>query len=163
MYLKAAGTKQKLTVHDTPQHNGIAECLNRTLLEKVRAMLHKSGLPHILWGEAVRHAVWLKNRTPTKVLDGGMPLKAATGQKPDLSQARVWGSCIWVCVERGTKLGRRVAEGRWVGVDDNSPNGCRVYWLEKQSITVERNIYWDSSSAEPLSCEGRKKKVTYLT
>ena len=48
MYLKAAGTKQKLTVHDTPQHNGIAECLNRTLLEKVRAMLHKSGLPHIL-------------------------------------------------------------------------------------------------------------------
>ena len=35
MYLKVAGTKQKLTIHNTPQHNSIAEHLNRTLLEKV--------------------------------------------------------------------------------------------------------------------------------
>ena len=159
MYLKAAGMKQKLTVHDTPQHNGIAERLNCTLLEKVRAMLHESGLPHMLWGEAVHHAVWLKNRTPTKALDGGTPLEAATGQKPNLSQAHVWGSRIWVRVEGGTKLGGHVAEGRWVGVDDNSPNGCRVYWLEKRSITVEQNIYWDPSSAEPLSREGEEEET----
>ena len=159
MYLKVAGMKQKLTVHDTPQHNGIAECLNHTLLEKVRAMLHESSLPHMLWGEAVRHAVWLKNQMPMKVLDGGTPLEAATGQKPDLSQARMWGSHIWVHVEGGTKLGGHVAEGRWVGVDDNSPNGCHVYWLEKQSITVKWNIYWDPSSAELLSCEGEEEET----
>lgn len=115
-------------VHDTPQHNGVAERLNRTLLEKVRAMLHESGLPRALWGEAVRHAVWLKNRTPTKALEGGTPLEAATGQKPDLSRVRTWGSRVWVRTEGGTKLGGRVVEGRWVGIDDNSPNGCRVYW-----------------------------------
>ena len=68
---------------------------------------------------------------PTRVLDGGMPLEAATGQKPDLSQARMWGSCIWVRVKGGMKLGGRVAEGHWVGIDDNSPNGCHVYWLGK--------------------------------
>ena len=117
MYLKAAGMKQTLTVHDTPQHNGIAEHLNRTLLEKVRAMLHKSSLPCILWGEAVCHAIWLKNHMPMKALDGRMPLKAATGQKPDLSRVHVWGSCIWVHAKRGTKLGRCVAEGRWEGID----------------------------------------------
>ena len=43
----------------------------------------------------------------------------------------MWGSRIWVHVEGGMKLGRHVAEGCWVGVDDNSPNGCHVYWLEK--------------------------------
>jgi hypothetical protein len=53
--------QQKLMVHDTPQHNGVAKRLNQTLLEKVCAMLHDSGLPCTLWGEAVRHAVWLKN------------------------------------------------------------------------------------------------------
>lgn len=84
LHLKSADTKQKLTVHDTPQHNGVAERLNWTLLEKVHAMLHDSGLPHFLWGEAVHHAMWLKNRTPTKALDGAMPLEAATGKRPNL-------------------------------------------------------------------------------
>ena len=58
------------TVHDTPKHNGVAEWLNWTLLEWVQAMLHASQLPKFLWGEAVKHAVWLKNQTSTRVLDG---------------------------------------------------------------------------------------------
>ncbi|KAI6114262.1 hypothetical protein F5141DRAFT_1002278, partial [Pisolithus sp. B1] len=86
-----------------------------------------------------------------------MPLEAATGQKPDLRRACVWGSRVWVCIEGGTKLGGRVAEGRWMGVDDDSPNGCRVYWPKKRSVTVERNVYWDPSQAEPLSREGEEE------
>ena len=34
-HLAAAGTARKLTTHDTPQLNGIAERLNRTLLERI--------------------------------------------------------------------------------------------------------------------------------
>ena len=60
-HLKNAGTVRKLVVHDTPEHNGVAECLNRTLLEKVQAMLHESGLPKFLWAEATSHVVYLKN------------------------------------------------------------------------------------------------------
>lgn len=30
-YLKSRGTEIKLTVHDTPQHNGVAERRNRTI------------------------------------------------------------------------------------------------------------------------------------
>ena len=33
IYLKSKGTMQKLTVHDTPQHNGVAECRNHTIIE----------------------------------------------------------------------------------------------------------------------------------
>jgi len=76
---------QHMTAHDTPQHHGVAEWLNWTILEKVRTMLHASGLPKFLWGEAARHTVWLKNRTPTKVLAGKTPYEAALGQMPDLS------------------------------------------------------------------------------
>jgi hypothetical protein len=111
MHLQAAGTKQKLTVHDMPQHNGIAEQLNHTLVEKVRAMLHESSLPKTLWGEAVRHAVWLKNHTPTKALNRGTPFEAATGKKPDLNKACPWGSKVWVQTESGDKLGGWVGEG----------------------------------------------------
>ena len=75
-HLAEAGTVQNLTIHDTPEHNGVAERVNRTLLEKVRAMLHASGLPKFLWGEAINHAVYLKNCTGTKALDGKTPYKA---------------------------------------------------------------------------------------
>ena len=33
MYLKRQGTVQRLMAHDTPQHNGVAERLNRTILK----------------------------------------------------------------------------------------------------------------------------------
>ena len=136
MHLNRKGTRQKLTVHDT-QHNGIAERLNRTVLEKVRAMLHSSGQPHMLWGEAAHHAVWLKNCTPTKALGGDMtPYEAAYGKKPDLWGIREWGSRCWVRNESSAKLGGRVDEGVWVGIDEKS-KGARVFWPGKHTVTVE--------------------------
>ena len=75
-HLKAASMEHQLTVHDTPAQNGIAECLNQMLIEKVHTMLHVSSLLMMLWGEAVRHVVWLKNHTLTRALEGVMPLQA---------------------------------------------------------------------------------------
>jgi len=55
-HLADAGTARRLTIHDSPQLNGVAEHLNCTLVEKVRALLHMAGLPQNLWGEALRHS-----------------------------------------------------------------------------------------------------------
>ena len=60
-HLKKNGTLQSLTVHDTPEENGIAERLNRTLLEHTSAMLMTAQLLKNLWPETIHHAVWLKN------------------------------------------------------------------------------------------------------
>ncbi|OJA07593.1 hypothetical protein AZE42_07469 [Rhizopogon vesiculosus] len=124
------------------------------LLKKVQAVLHKSGLPQTLWREAVRHVVWLKNCMLMKALDGGTPLEAVTGKKPDLSCVQPWGLKVWVHVEAGNELGGQVEEGWWVGIDDRSTNGCRVYRLEKRAVTVEWNIYWGPVEAKLSACEG---------
>jgi Reverse transcriptase (RNA-dependent DNA polymerase)/Integrase core domain/GAG-pre-integrase domain len=145
-YLKSKGTHQKLNVHDTPQHAGVAERRNRTIGERIRALLHASGLPKFLWGEAARHVVWLLNRTTTKAIEGMTPFEAAFGKKPDLKGVREWGEKVYVRTESGTKLGGRVREGKWLGVDDES-KGARVYWPDSKTVTVERNIYFDNSSA----------------
>lgn len=153
VYLKENGTHQKLSVHDTPQHNGVAERYNRTLVEKIRAMLHSSGLPRTLWAEAARHAVWILNHTLTKSLDGKTPLEAATGKKPDLRELREWGIKVWVRLEKGDKLGGRVKEGRWVGVSEKH-KGFRIYWPNDRRITVERNVYVNRTSVEIDRVEG---------
>ena len=64
-HLKKAGTTRRLTIHDTPEHNGVLERGNRTYLEIFRAMLHDSSLPKFLWAEAVSHTVYLRNCTWT--------------------------------------------------------------------------------------------------
>jgi hypothetical protein len=84
---------QKLTIHDSPAQNGVAKRRNRTILERVRALLHASGLLKNLWGEAARHVVWLMNRTSTKAIEGKTPFKATFGKKPSLTDVREWGEC----------------------------------------------------------------------
>jgi hypothetical protein len=155
LHLNSRGTTQKLTVHDTPQHNGVAERRNRTILERVRALLHSTGLPRTLWGEAARHVVWLMNRTSTKAVEGMTPYEAAFGRRPDLSEVRDWGERVWVRVEGGDKLGGRVREGRWMGLDGKS-KGVRIYWPDTRTVGIERNVYVDKTGASASRLEGEE-------
>ena len=110
-HLQKEGILRNLTVHDTPEHNGIAERLNRTLLEKVRAMLHASQLPKSLWGEAIQHAVYLKNVTSTKSLNGKTPYEIYYGIKPNLHGLPEFGSKVWVHTPENSKLDGRSVIG----------------------------------------------------
>ena len=60
-YLDSKGIQLKLTIHHTPEEDGISKWLNCTLIEKVCAMLIASRLPIFLWGEALFYACYLKN------------------------------------------------------------------------------------------------------
>ena len=151
-YLKSKGTHQKLNVHDAHHQTGVAERRNRTIAERIRALLHASGLPKNLWGEAARHVVWLLNRTTTKAVEGMTPYEAAFGKKPNLKGVREWGEKVYVRVEKGNKLGGRVREGRWLGMDEES-KGARVYWPDTKSVMFERNTYFNNSSADRIEEE----------
>jgi Reverse transcriptase (RNA-dependent DNA polymerase) len=122
------------------------------LMERVRAVLHASGLPHFLWGEAVRHVFWLKNRTSMKALPNKTPFEAATDRKPDLSPVRKWGSVVWVHDPTGSKLDPRAREGRWMGVDEQS-KGARMYWPSRRTVSIERNLYYSPPQSSQLKGE----------
>lgn len=59
----------------TPQQNWLAERRNRQLLEIVRASLFDMNVPHEYWGETVRSATYLMNRTPSRVNDFETPIQ----------------------------------------------------------------------------------------
>ena len=67
--LTQEGIKQELTTPHTPQQNGAAERLNRTLIEGVRTMLADSKLPPRFWAQAKSMCAYL-NHSPTKALEG---------------------------------------------------------------------------------------------
>jgi len=90
-YLQQEGTERRLTTADMPQHNGIAESLNRRLMERTHAILHQAGLPKNLWAEAINFAMWLKNRTSTKALGNSTPFERLYGEKPNLAKVPEWG------------------------------------------------------------------------
>jgi transposase InsO family protein len=84
-YLKGKGVKHEITTPDTLQHNGVAECMNRTLLNMVRAMLNDAELPDTYWHDALQYAAHIHNISPTQALDDITPEEAWSGNKPDIS------------------------------------------------------------------------------
>ena len=58
-YCAENGIVRQLTCAGTPQQNGLAERMNRTIINKVRCMLLESGLPKSFWAEAASTACYL--------------------------------------------------------------------------------------------------------
>ncbi|KAF7779102.1 hypothetical protein Agabi119p4_3447 [Agaricus bisporus var. burnettii] len=156
-YLKSRGTEIKLTVHDTPQHNGVAERRNCTIVERVRALLHASRLPKTFWAEAALHIVWLMNRSGTKAVKGKTPFEALYGRKPNLRNVCEWGDEVWAHYGGGNKLGARAKRGRWLGYDWES-NGSRILFPDSGTVKIERNFRFIKGITD-LDVEGEQTSV----
>ena len=72
-YCKECGIVRHHTCTDTPQQNGLAERMNRTIMNKVRCMLNDSGLPKSFWAEAASTTCYIINRSPSTALDFKVP------------------------------------------------------------------------------------------
>jgi transposase InsO family protein len=93
------GIIMETTAPYSPAQNGIAERLNRTLLEHAQAMIFAKNLLKVLWPEAVAYANYIKNRSPTRALGQEItPYQAFFGRKPDVSRLEEFGSKCWVMV-----------------------------------------------------------------
>ncbi|GKE58616.1 retrotransposon protein, putative, ty1-copia subclass, partial [Tanacetum coccineum] len=53
----------------TPQHNGVSERRNRTLLDMVRSMMSQTTLPKSFWDYALEFAAHILSMLPTKKVD----------------------------------------------------------------------------------------------
>nr|GEZ10336.1 hypothetical protein [Tanacetum cinerariifolium] len=68
-YLKACGIFQQLTRPYTPQHNGVSEIRNRTLLDMVQSMIDLTNLQLSFWDYALESAARILNMVPTNKRD----------------------------------------------------------------------------------------------
>ncbi|KAE8729558.1 hypothetical protein F3Y22_tig00003507pilonHSYRG00010 [Hibiscus syriacus] len=66
------GIKMETIVPMTPQQNGVAEHMNKTLNERARCISIHAGLPKLLWAKAINTEAYLINYGPSVPLDGGI-------------------------------------------------------------------------------------------
>nr|GEX59191.1 retrovirus-related Pol polyprotein from transposon TNT 1-94 [Tanacetum cinerariifolium] len=71
--LEEYGIARHHTLVRTPQQNGVAERMNRTIMEKVRCMLSHVNLDKDFWVEAATTTTYLINRSPHRFLVGNIP------------------------------------------------------------------------------------------
>jgi hypothetical protein len=79
----------------TPEQKGAGERINRTLFNKIRALLYTAKLPLKFWDEALLNAVYLYNRTPHSSYSFKTPFELRFRKKPDLTTLKTFGSLAY--------------------------------------------------------------------
>ena len=151
-YFTAKGIRHQLTVRYTPQQNGKAERLNRTLMERVRAMLADSQMEKQLWAEALVTANYIRNRSPAAGA-AKTPWELFHGRKPDVSQLRAFGATAYIQVpdQLRRKLDSKAQRGVMIGYAVNT-KGYRVLMPDGQ-IRISRDVIFDESAPAARALE----------
>ena len=147
-YLKAEGIRHELTVPKTPQQNGVAERLNRTIVKMARSMLLDSKLPKKFWGEAISTAVYLKNRTPVKALNK-TPFEVWHGKKPKVNHLRMFDSDAYAHVPRDKRAKFDTKTRKFIMVEyGNVTKGYRLYDATEGKIIHSRDVTFNEKVKE---------------
>ncbi|CAI5726240.1 unnamed protein product [Peronospora farinosa] len=138
------GIVHQKTVPYSPQQNGVAERMNRTIMEKARSMMHYKGVSTSWWAEAVSTLVYLINRTTNSKHTDATPYAIGFKMKPRLDHLRVFGSIGYAHVDdaKRTKLEPKKYKCMFLGYGDNT-KGYRVYDLELNKVKMSRSVKLD--------------------
>ena len=93
-FCKQESIQRQFTVVYTPPQNGVAEWMNRTLLERSRAMLKTIGVAKSSWVD--KTACHVINRSPSTVIGLKTPIEMWNGKPVDYSSLHVFGCPTYV-------------------------------------------------------------------
>ncbi len=151
-YLLSNGTIQTHTTPHTPQHNGIVERANRTLIEMVKAMMFHCDAYIPLWGEAVKTAAYLLRRSLTQASSTRTPTELWNQRRPSVKHLHVFGCDVYYHVHKNSREGKfemSSREGIFVGYDEQNEVYFRVYDVDDGKIIVSSDVvFFDQSFKE---------------
>jgi hypothetical protein len=137
----AKGMEIQMTAPYSPSQNGVAERMNRTLVELACAMITASKLPEFIWEQAVAHAAYVRNRAYTISVKDKTPYEGWFGTKPNVSHLREFGASVWILLQGQNKARKILPKSKrraYVGYDDASKS-VTYYNAETRKILTSRN------------------------
>ncbi|PLW30388.1 hypothetical protein PCASD_21275 [Puccinia coronata f. sp. avenae] len=145
--LKSHGIQHNVPPPYTPQHNGLAECANKTIINMSRCMLVQSRLAKEWWGEAVRTAALTTNCLPTLRKSEFSPLKQMFKKVPNIGFFRPFGCKVWM-VKPPEKRTSKFDPIAWDAIMLGYSNDYSCYQViktENMEITDTKHTYFDES------------------
>ena len=146
-YLKTKRIFHELMVPHSPEQNGVAERMNRTLMESACSMLSHAGLPNSYWAEAVATAAYLRNRIPTAAIkEDKTPYERWYGRKPNISHLKVFGCMAYAHIPdaQRQKLDKKSEKLHFVGYSIRS-KGYRLFDEESRKLVVRRDVTFNET------------------
>ena len=133
------GFSLELTGADASAQNGIIENPNKTFGQMMRCLLYSSELGPEYWTYALQHAVYIRNRLPHHSTST-TPYEALTGNKPDLSGLRIFGSRIYARKpgKRTAKLDTNSYKGYFLGFTATDKN---VLYIDEETGRVKTGTH----------------------
>ncbi|GJW91054.1 retrotransposon protein, putative, ty1-copia subclass [Tanacetum coccineum] len=139
-HLKDHGIIAHRTPPYTPQHNGVSERRNRTLLDMVRSMMSQTTLSKSFSDYALETAARILNMVPTKKVEK-IPYEVWHRQAPKLSYLKVWGCEAFVkrdTLTKPDKLEPRSIKCIFIGYPKETM-GYSFYYPPENKVLVARN------------------------
>ena len=146
-YCAEQGIRMSKTVPETPQQNGIAERMNKTLNERAKSMRLHAGLPKMFWADAVSTAAYLINRGPSVPLDFKIPEEEWQGRRISLAHLRVFGCASYVKTKDSErdKLEAKARKCFFIGYGSDEM-GYRFWDNQDRKIIRSRNVTFNENS-----------------
>jgi hypothetical protein len=152
-----ARIKREYTIPYNPQHNGVAERNNKSIIEENKAMMNDQNLPIVLWEEESMAVVYVQNMSPNQILKinkKNKKIKNMTleedfiGLKPKVGHFRIFGCPIYIHLpkEKRTKLDPLGRKGTFVGYNE-SLKAYRIYIPCQRQIKVSRYVTFEEEIA----------------
>lgn len=139
----ARGIRFEFTIRYTPQQNGVAERMNRTLIERARCMLLNCKVEKRFWSEAVLTAAYVINRSPTSALSDKVPAEVWYGHKLNLKKLKVFGCVAFLKIPSelvSSKFESRTLRCYMMGY---CANGYRLWCPEQSKLVLGRDVVFD--------------------
>jgi hypothetical protein len=149
-YLEEEGIKHEFSAPYTPQQNSVVERKNMMLIDMARTMLGEFKTPERFWSEAVNTACHAINRLYLHHLLKKTSYELLTGNKPNVSYFRVFGSKCYILVKKGrhSKFAPKAVEEFLLGYDSNT-KAYRVFNKSSGLVEVSSDILFDETNGSP--------------
>ncbi|KAA0033501.1 Retrovirus-related Pol polyprotein from transposon TNT 1-94 [Cucumis melo var. makuwa] len=132
------GGSRHRTVAYTPQQNGVAERMNRTLRERVRCMISKAKILENFWVEALATATYTVNRSPCVFIDMKTPEERWTEDTPKLSNLKPFGCTTYVYIKQ-SKIEPKALKCMFIGHPDGV-KGYKLWDFSKERSLISRDV-----------------------